>query len=370
MDHCALGCFVGAHRHPLTAPAPARAWEQRAGGAAPAEARVEIAELPFHDLSPGTARSEVAQSPETGSAAGRGLEETETDAFIVQGWLSSFDPRASARTLSLYRRVAGGFMCWLDQHSLTLGSLTPSDFARYRDQLQGADSTRANRLAVAKSLLSYAHTAGHIRANVGRAVRGPRLAVDPDARALSESDVARLIRTAEAVLHAERARPTPRPRFLRAYVTKLYLVRFLYVSGARVSEVVSIRWGDLRLRADGDIHLSLIGKGRKRRTLPLPLRFVEDLRRHYGLGALAPAERIFPFGARRAQTIIAELAGLSGLEPGVSAHWLRHACATHALARGAPLHVVQRTLGHVSLATTGRYAHALADGAAKYLPAL
>ena len=40
-----------------------------------------------------------------------------------------------------------------------------------------------------------------------------------------------------------------------------------------------------------------------------------------------------------------------------SPHWLRHSHATHALARGAPIHYVKDTLGHASLATTGMYAH-------------
>ena len=41
----------------------------------------------------------------------------------------------------------------------------------------------------------------------------------------------------------------------------------------------------------------------------------------------------------------------------VSPHWLRHAHASHALDRGAAVHVVQHTLGHASLATTTRYVH-------------
>ena len=45
----------------------------------------------------------------------------------------------------------------------------------------------------------------------------------------------------------------------------------------------------------------------------------------------------------------------AGLPPAVSAHWLRHA---HVLDRGAPAHLVQATVGHASLATTSRYAHA------------
>jgi len=57
-----------------------------------------------------------------------------------------------------------------------------------------------------------------------------------------------------------------------------------------------------------------------------------------------------------------------GLSAGVSAHWLRHAHVSHALDRGAPIHLVQSTLGHASMAITGRYLHARPnDSSARYL---
>ena len=58
----------------------------------------------------------------------------------------------------------------------------------------------------------------------------------------------------------------------------------------------------------------------------------------------------------------------AGLSREVSAHWLRHADASHSLDRGAPIHLVQQTLGHASMATTGRYLHARpTDSSARYL---
>jgi site-specific recombinase XerD len=45
----------------------------------------------------------------------------------------------------------------------------------------------------------------------------------------------------------------------------------------------------------------------------------------------------------------------------VSAHWLRHDHASHALDNDGPIHLVQQTLGHNSLATTSRYVHARPD---------
>jgi integrase/recombinase XerD len=53
----------------------------------------------------------------------------------------------------------------------------------------------------------------------------------------------------------------------------------------------------------------------------------------------------------------------------VSCHWLRHAHASHALDRGAPIHLVQATLGHSSISTTGRYLHARpTESSSSYLP--
>ena len=52
----------------------------------------------------------------------------------------------------------------------------------------------------------------------------------------------------------------------------------------------------------------------------------------------------------------------------MSPHWLRHAHASHALDRGCPAHLVQTTLGHASLTTTTKYAHARPnDSSARYL---
>ena len=58
------------------------------------------------------------------------------------------------------------------------------------------------------------------------------------------------------------------------------------------------------------------------------------------------------------ERLVRKAAERAGLELAVSPHWLRHSHATHALERGAPIHLVQATLGHASVATTGRYLRA------------
>ncbi|HVZ33714.1 MAG TPA: hypothetical protein VG963_14885, partial [Polyangiaceae bacterium] len=177
--------------------------------------RVEIAEASFHDLEAGTDRAEPVRSggrhEETGGSAsgtcvclGGKCACARGDAALVLGWLSTFDADDSARTLALYDRVSRSFLEWLGSRALTLGTLSTHDFARFRDQLEGAPATRANRLAIVKSLLSHAHAVGYTPGNVGRAVRGPRVDVDADGRSLSEAEVALLIGVAERALREER----------------------------------------------------------------------------------------------------------------------------------------------------------------------
>ena len=71
---------------------------------------------------------------------------------------------------------------------------------------------------------------------------------------------------------------------------------------------------------------------------------------------------------RALHEIVKAAAARVGISAETSAHWLRHAHASHSLERGAPIHLVQATLGHASVATTGRYLHARpTDSSARYL---
>ena len=83
-----------------------------------------------------------------------------------------------------------------------------------------------------------------------------------------------------------------------------------------------------------------------------------------------PGKSLHPILGKPLVTWVVAAAKRAKLSTAVSAHWLRHAHASHALDRGAPVHVVQTTLGHASLATTTRYSHARpGDSSARYLVA-
>ena len=67
--------------------------------------------------------------------------------------------------------------------------------------------------------------------------------------------------------------------------------------------------------------------------------------------------------------IVRKASKRAGIDKDVSCHWLRHAHASHALDRGAPIHLVQACLGHASISSTGKYLHARpTDSSANYLP--
>jgi integrase/recombinase XerD len=58
----------------------------------------------------------------------------------------------------------------------------------------------------------------------------------------------------------------------------------------------------------------------------------------------------------------------AGIDAPVSPHWLRHAHASHALERGAPLHLVQHTLGHSQIQSVAVYLHVQPmDSSARFL---
>ena len=150
------------------------------------------------------------------------------------------------------------------------------------------------------------------------------------------------------------------------------LLRLTYIAGLRVSEIAALTWRDLQPRTDGG-QVTVFGKGDKTRVVLLPSAIWRELLRfRQGAGLDAPmfpsrhgASYLHPSSIER---MVARAAARAGVDGKVSRHWLRHSHATHALERGAPIHLVQATLGHASVATTGRHLHARpTDSSSRYL---
>lgn len=281
------------------------------------------------------------------SAKHVGLGPGSTDHRLVDLWLHGRPPH----TQRAYRADIDRFLAFVAR---PLTTVTLGDIQAFADSLAGlAASSRARTLAAIKSLLSFGQRTGYLPLNVGAAVKLPPRKDTLAERILTESDVLRLL-----ALEPDRRNQV--------------LLRLLYIAGLRVSEISDLKWRDLQPRADGG-QVTVFGKGGKTRTVLLPLAIWRELlrfRQHAGVDApLFPSRRggghLHPSSIER---IVTRAAARAGVEGAVSPHWLRHSHATHALERGAPIHLVQATLGHASVATTGRYLHARpTDSSSKYL---
>ena len=146
------------------------------------------------------------------------------------------------------------------------------------------------------------------------------------------------------------------------------LLELLYATGMRVSELVSLKVGDVRL---DEGFLTCLGKGAKERVVPIG-RIAADWVRRYLASARSPllkgrASAFLFVNARGGLSlsrvgfwkIIKKYGRQAGLTQELSPHIVRHSFATHLLERGADLRMIQTLLGHADLSTTQIYTHIL-----------
>jgi integrase/recombinase XerD len=143
------------------------------------------------------------------------------------------------------------------------------------------------------------------------------------------------------------------------------LLLFLYNTGARVSEALAVRLADLRLARPPQVRLH--GKGNKDRMCPLWPETVRALRLLVQRPGIPEGGEVFrsargnPLSRDGVAYVMSKhLRGAAAGTPSlrqrrVTPHVLRHSCAVALLQAGVDLTVIRDYLGHVSVATTGRY---------------
>ena len=289
------------------------------------------------------------------------LPENTSDDQLIAMWLHD----KSDSTQEEYTRDVGQFREYV---AVPLKRLTLPDLQAYADELKLLDikpATIAHRLKSIKSLLSFAQRTGYIRFNIGTMVKVPHLKKTLAERIMTEVQVfTMLAREVNPRNHA--------------------LLRLLYASGVRVSELCDLCWRDVQPR-DNTGQITVFGKGEKTRIVLLTPDTYNELLSLYNEampgtvpvfrsrgGAsgkagrkLDPSQvtRIVEAAAIRAgiavytETVIVEGKQIQRKRSRVSPHWLRHAHASHALDNGASIAVVKETLGHESIETTAGYTH-------------
>lgn len=276
---------------------------------------------------------------------------SDTSWRLIEMWLHGLSPQ----TIERYRRTSRRFLDFVNKplHSVTLADLQGWQLTL----MDLSPSSQRTAIATIKSLLSFGHKIGVLSENVGLSMRKPKAKDCLHERILSESDVSAMI-TGET---------NPRNRVI---------LLLLYSSGLRVSELCQLTWKDLKSRGESG-QVTVLGKGSKTRTVLLPAAVWNEIMRlrcdaHSG-DAIFPSRENDDMGRHLDRTqvyrIVAAAASRAGIEGRVSPHWLRHSHASHSLEHGAPIHLVQATLGHSDITTTARYLHCRPnDSSALYLP--
>lgn len=204
-----------------------------------------------------------------------------------------------------------------------------------------------------KIFVRFLHGRGHVRVDLAETLALPRL----DRHLPETLNVVEM----ERLLGAHAADSSD-PLELRNRA----MLELAYASGLRVSELCGARLEHLDLER-GLIRVT--GKGSKTRLVPVGSRAREAIGRYLRDGRPALVRRrtggdVFlsrktggKLTPHRAWEIVREAAKRAGLEAPIHPHLLRHSFATHLLANGADLRVIQEMLGHADVATTEIYTH-------------
>ncbi len=263
--------------------------------------------------------------------------------------------RASVHTIRNYGSALERLEAFLTDHlgrrptTVSLVRLETRDFRSFLAARRAEGLTAASLkldLSAIRSFFAFLRKREGIENDAISALRGPKLK-ERLPRPVSQVDAAALIEAA-----GQNA-----PDWVAARDAAIFTL--LYGAGLRISEALSLRWGDAPL---GD-RLRVLGKGAKTReapVLPVIRESVEAYRRLCPYGGDADDPLFFsvrgkPLSARLVQRSMADHRRALGLPESATPHALRHAFATHLLSAGGDLRAIQELLGHSSIAATQRY---------------
>lgn len=270
----------------------------------------------------------------------------------------------SPHTLEAYLADVAQFAAiqWKSSHPpFSWSSVRDSDAAAYLSALAkgGAGATTIRRkLSAMRTLYRFLLREELVQENPFSTLRGPRKPRTLP-KTISADDIKRFLARPEAAFRSGR---------LTAYQYRRdsAIFEFLYSTGCRISEALSVRWGEIDF-VRGTVVVT--GKGSKDRLVILGEPAVDALTSlRLEAGALDAAKAVDgqlvflgdsgkPLPARFVERRMKRYLEESELPTDLSPHKLRHSFATHMLDTGADLRSVQEMLGHASLSTTQIYTH-------------
>ncbi|MFA6814876.1 MAG: site-specific tyrosine recombinase XerD [Lentisphaeria bacterium] len=236
----------------------------------------------------------------------------------------------------------------------TIADVTRDDILDFLEdgKIDGLETTTiARRMVALRIFFRYLEMEKIISRDITANMDSPRLwKVVPDFLTLSEVDL---------LLNAWNGRGN-------LEIRNRAMLELLYASGVRASELTALRLDGLDF--DRDV-LRVIGKGSKERLVPFGRAACRSLSRY--LEKVRPilaskthpvecfvSKNGLPLTRAMVWNIVKKAAERSGIQKNIYPHILRHSFATHLLANGADLRIIQEMLGHADIGTTQIYTHA------------
>ncbi|MBI2847274.1 MAG: site-specific tyrosine recombinase XerD [Chloroflexi bacterium] len=284
----------------------------------------------------------------------------------IEAFLShlSVEKGGSSNTVMAYRNDLTQFMDFLNEEMK--GQKRPFQWANISRQLllgyfvsldekDYAPATKARKVAAVKSFFAFLTADGILNSNPTENLSSPKVGRSLP-KPLTEKEIEELLKQPEK-------RQTPEG------VRDKAMLEFLYATGMRVSELVSLNLLDVNLELD---FVRCFGKGSKERIVPFHQEAKEALKSYIQEARprlLHDNEEKAVFLNRNGErltrqgfwVILKGYAKDAKIAAKISPHTLRHSFATHMLRGGAPLRHVQELLGHANISTTQIYTHLTSD---------
>ena len=274
--------------------------------------------------------------------------------------MMSAERGAAANTIAAYRRDLTSYAGFVAGKKQTLLDCPRETVNAYLDGLKAeglSASSSARHLSAIRQFHKFLCADGMRGDDPTRIVASPKTR-RPLPKVLSVAEVDKLLKLAEEEANAE-ATAAKQEAALRLYC----LLEMLYATGLRVSELVALKRSAVMRESS---FITVVGKGNKDRVVPKNDRARDAVR---AWAKMLPKDATWLFPAKGesghlARQVFARdlkaLAGRAGISSArVAPHVLRHAFASHLLAGGADLRVVQMLLGHADISTTQIYTHVL-----------
>lgn len=259
----------------------------------------------------------------------------------------------AGETITAYKRDLGEFWRHLVDADVEPGEISADDLRLHLIELQArglALASIARHFASIKVFLRYLFSERILRRDVASLLESPK-------RWRTIPNTIRY-KQVEALLGAP-------DRSSEFYLRDRALLELFYATGMRVSEVVDLSVAQINLDLG---YVRCIGKGRKERVIPVgrfairAVREYVDVLRPRLLGERHASALFLSRTGRQLDRsniwrIVRKHAQMAGIDERLSPHTLRHCFATHLLAGGADLRIVQELLGHADVTTTQIYTH-------------